>query len=628
MVLQAGDTTWLQVHTAESYCPGDPLGGHGGEATGGPDGSETWCFEANWPFGDSCGTNAPWNTPPGCLVHYDVRAQASQVDINYWHMDTYRTDQRTYCGDSALWCGSDSLWQGIPVECGTWINPPGYGDRWNCIAELELPGTFDVANGCTLFFDPRYDTECKYDYFYLELYDGSQWVKLALFNATSNNPGNECGTPGGGNPDFWGNTDTQRLVNCDWQTRSVGAEPAYKAEIDAGSYAYTTGPRFRWRFESDGAWSDADGSGNTDGAAFVDNVWVYGDDEQYTMDFESGLDANWSFPNPEGLIDQWHMVHDPDAPYEGGDGGDQTTCTLDSSIVYRGRPEGGYPTGVPWRNGWFYRLVTPVIPVTNTGCVVQYDQFMCANEITCDYTDTMVRFFNSTNNTWCPWINIDGFITYGGCFFWNFDSNENVTPFYGSSDDSMQFAWDLLDVSAPTDFCRGKHKGTEHIVDNISIGFFDGDATVFSAMYIDLLQDMFFTDLCFFNSGFDAYDQDTLNYYADEAEPYPHGNNLVVNVTDKDYVSAVEIFGSIDEGATWVSVSMTLWQAFDPQDPDLGGEYYGTLCMSDFGLTDWVPSTSCWYYVKCTDQLSNEAYFPGDADPIDPDHTGTVRGLL
>jgi hypothetical protein len=205
---------------------------------------------------------------------------------------------------------------GIPVECGTWINPPGYGDLWNCIAELELPGTFNVSNGCTVFFDPRYDTECKYDYFYLEMYDGSQWVELALFNATSNNPGGECGTPGGGNPDYWGNTDSNRLVNCDWQTRSVSGEPAFKAEIDPGTYSYTAGPRFRWRFESDGAWSDADGRGNTDGAAFVDNVWVYGDTEQYTMDFESGLDANWSFPDPDGLIDQWHMVYDPDPPYD------------------------------------------------------------------------------------------------------------------------------------------------------------------------------------------------------------------------------------------------------------------------------------------------------------------------
>ena len=96
-------------------------------------------------------------------------------------------------------------------------------------------------------------------------------------------------------------------------------------------------------------WSDQDGRGDTDGAAFIDNVWVWGDSERYAEDFETGtLDpAHWSLPNPDGVIDQWHMVHDTDPPYEGGDGGDRTTCTLDSSTAYRARPESGYPAAGP-----------------------------------------------------------------------------------------------------------------------------------------------------------------------------------------------------------------------------------------------------------------------------------------
>ena len=104
VILQAGETTWVQVHTDNSYCPGDPLGGHGGEGEGGPDGSETWCWEQNWPYGDSCGTNSPWDTR--CFWHYDIFSLPSQTGINFWHMDSYRCDQRTYCGDSALWCGT------------------------------------------------------------------------------------------------------------------------------------------------------------------------------------------------------------------------------------------------------------------------------------------------------------------------------------------------------------------------------------------------------------------------------------------------------------------------------------------------------------------------------------------
>ena len=621
IILGAGDTTWIEMHTSGIYCPGDPADGHGGEAKGGPDGTETWCFEQDWPDGDSCGTRAPWDVR--CFNHYDVRALPSQVGINYWHTSDYRTTQRSYCGDSCLWCGSGELWNGEPVECGTWVNAPGYGNQWNCIVELELPGTFDVANGCTLFFDPRYDTECKYDYFYVEFFDGTQWQTLASFNATSNNPGDECGDPSGGNPDYWGNTDTDRLSKCNWQTRSHVGEPAFVAEIDEATYSYTAGPKFRWRFESDSDWSDADGNINTDGAAFVDNVWVHGDYQHYIMDFESGLDPYWSFQNPDGVIDQWHMVHDPDPPYEGSDGGDRSTCRLDSSVVYRGRPEAGYPAGQPWRNGWFYRLVTPAFPILNTGCLIQYDQYVCTKENGCDYFDSQVRLYDSDSGTWCPWINLDGFVENGGCTFWDFDRNEDATPFYTASHDSVRFGFDLLDISKPGDFCRGKHTRTDHLIDNVSVGFFDGNATVFMTRDIDLMHDTYFTNLCGYNSQFSAYDPDTVNYYAYEAHPYPVYSQFIVEVTDKDNVQAVEILGSRDDGASWVALTMNMSEALDPQHPERGGTYYGTLCPTDFGISEWDTGTEVWYYVKCTDQLSNEAYFPVAADPGSSDHTGT-----
>jgi hypothetical protein len=51
VILQQKSPAWIPVHLNSSYCPGDPLGGHGGEATGGPLGFETWCFEH--PEGDS-----------------------------------------------------------------------------------------------------------------------------------------------------------------------------------------------------------------------------------------------------------------------------------------------------------------------------------------------------------------------------------------------------------------------------------------------------------------------------------------------------------------------------------------------------------------------------------------------
>jgi hypothetical protein len=489
-----------------------------------------------------------------------------------------------------------------------------------------LPGSFDVANGCTLYFDPRYDTECKYDYFYLDFYNGTEWVTLATFNASSNNPGAECGGASGGNPDYWGNTDSGQPNSADWQERSNPGYPAFSRVIPPDTLILTSGPEFRWRFSSDGAWSDADGRGDTDGAAFVDNVWVFGDAQRYFEDFETGiLDTNyWSLPDPDPVRDGWHLAHDPDPPYEGGDGGDVTSCTLDSSYVWRGRPEGGYTQ--PGKNQWYYRLMTPSVPIQNTGCVIQYDEFECTLDYTCDYTDTKVRFYDSDQAKWCPWTDIDGFIIPTGCFFWNFNSNEDVSVFYSATAESVQFGWELMDVSTPGDFCHGKHKSTELQVDNVSIGFYDAGATKFSARSIDMLHDTFFDNLCGFNSFFDAYNSDTVSHYSGPPYdvPIPRERQLYVSVTDLDLLQEVRLYGSIDKGSSWQSVAMQLDIPKDPGNPALGGDYYGTLCPDDFGLGTWDTGTEVWYYLRAEDQLSDYEYWPPEADPGHAYHTGKV----
>lgn len=347
----AGDTVWVRPHIDESICPGDPMNTRGGEATGGPGGAETWCFEGP----DSCGTNPPWDAL--CWDHVDVRTMPSPMGINYWHVDTYHCEDEDWLGDHCLWCGSMTTWtDGKPVECGTWEDAPGYGDDWNCVVQLELDHNFDIRDGCDLYFDTRYDTECKYDYLYVEFWDGVAWQRLATFNASSGNPGPECGAYMGGGPDYWGNTDVGQPHSARWQGRRYPDEPAFHEFIGDISYEIEEAPKFRWRFVSDGYWSDADGKGNTDGAAFIDNVIVDGDHgSRYEEDFEGGpgsLGSEWSFPDPDPFRQNWHMVEDPDPPYEGGDGGDRTTCMLNSSVVWRARPEQGFLSGDPARSGW------------------------------------------------------------------------------------------------------------------------------------------------------------------------------------------------------------------------------------------------------------------------------------
>jgi FlgD Ig-like domain len=621
ILFSAGDTTWLQVHNSDTYCPGDPNWGHGGEATGGPRPLETWCFEQG--PGDSCGENPPWDT--NCFKHIDVRALPSETNINYWHIDTYRTSQRTYCGSYALWCGSGALWQGQPVECGTWRNPPGYGKQWNCHVQLTLPSIFNVANGCTLYFDPRYDTECKYDYFYVDYWNGTTWKTLATFNATSNDPGGVCGAPSKPNPDYWGNSTVNRLVNCNWQNRANSSEPAFKGIITHTMLGtVVNAPMFRWRFTSDGGWDDQDGDGDTDGGAFLDNVWVRGDAEQFTEDFESGVlnPAYWSLPDPPGILDAWHIRHDPDPPYEGGDGGSRLTCHLDSSFVYRGRPEQGYH-----KNSWFYRLMTPRVAIQNTGALVQYDAFFCVKDVTCDYDNEEVRFHDTRYGRWCPWIDPSPYIIYCcGCFFPLYDINEDVSHCYGASADSMQFSWELLDTSSPGDVCQSKHTGTEYQVDNVSIGFYDAKRTDFITRGVDILHDSFLPQVDqAFNSFFDAYDTDSVNWYKHSGHVLPKTDQLYLDVGDDDGIATVQLKASIDKGATWVTRPMTLHIPTDPLHRSLGGKYYGDVRAGDFGFgTSWPVGTEVWYYVLVTDSLSHLAYMPARANPGHPAHDGTV----
>jgi hypothetical protein len=533
------------------------------------------------------------------------------------------------------------------VECNIWAKgkKPGYGNQWHCVLQRELAGV-TTESDVTLEFDPRYDLECKYDYFYVDYHDGTEWQQLALFNGSSNSDTQICGDPSKENPDWWGFGDTGQggpppgTFTADWVTRT-GPGPAFSIVIPAADIP--DDPKFRWRVTTDGAWSDADGRGNTDGAAQIDNVIVsvgakgvvYSEDFEdcgVTGDFDSLAARGWSLVNPDGVLQAWHQEHDPDRPYEGGDGDVQTTCTLDSSLVYRGRPAQGYAGGQPWRNEWFYRLKAPKVKIPEgqegTGCVVHFDEYMCALDYTCDYTNTHVRFYNTTYDKWCPWIDIDGYILYGGCFFWNFDDEEDVTKFYGDTADSMQFAWCLLDVSNEGDFCQGKHKWTDQIVDNVSIGFYDGTATQFQARGIDILQDSFHDSVCAFNSLFtpSTYETDSLDKYA--GPPYvptiPKDEQLYVTIGDKDRIQEVRLYGSIDGGQTWIYNDITANQEepIDPDDTALGGDYYGTLCPDDFGLTRWNKGTEVFYYVRVEDQIGNFEYWPNDADPNDPDHTG------
>jgi len=205
-----------------------------------------------------------------------------------------------------------------------------------------------------------------------------------------------------------------------------------------------------------------------------------------------------------------------------------------------------------------------------------------------------------------------------------------VMSFYGSDYDSVMLCWDLMDLSNPGDFCRGKHKSTDFLMDNLSVGFYDDSASVYRVRAIDLLQDTFHDSLPAHNSFFSAYDPDTVSYYS--GPPYtntlPREQQLYLSLTDKDEVTDVRLYGTLDRGDTWIDKALTLDRPVDQEHPEFGGDYYGTFLPADFGLTRWDKGTEVWYYVRCEDGTMNVCYFPAEADPSSPGHTGTKADCL
>ena len=636
------DTTWTEVYPATS-----PSGRAGHQLVYFPDSSHTVLF------GGYNGSDYLRDTWVWDGSNWEEKTPITRPSRRWGHGMTYDEARGVivmFGGENATgYLGDTWEWDGV---------------NWTLIPTLDSPDArilrcangleYDPVRGVTMLYGGETAVRRERDTWE---YDGSNWTEVLAVSA----PGRRYRHGLSYHPDLGGIVmfggageissydDTWLWDGSTWTELHPGMTSVSTMSF-AMTYDYSTGHlmlqggsfdgtdgrwptfellmgdplRLRWRLVSDGLASDADLL-NTDGGAWIDNIRVDNTNEVFTEDFETyPLDPErWSFPDPEGVLDAWYMVHDPDGPFEGGDGGYPLSCATDSSIVYRARPEVGFPSGEPWRNGWHYALVTPSIPIQNTGCAVQYDRYFCASEISCDRVTTEVRFHDTARGTWCPWIDVDGCVLEGGCSVWELDVTEDVSALYGAGSDSMQFAWTFIDQALEGDFCLGKHLGNDLHVDNVSVGFFDGYATQFSARQVDLLHDTFETGICGYNSYFDAYDPDTITYYSG-GTPLPWRQQFVFDAFERDGVATVEVLGSINGGGSWVSEAATLAEARDPGNPDLGGTYYGTLCPGDFSLGAWDEGTDVWYCARVTDDLAQVEYFPATADPMHPNHTGAA----
>jgi hypothetical protein len=210
-----------------------------------------------------------------------------------FHLDTYLAYEGTY----SWWCGE--------------INPnftggSGYGNSWD--QRLEIPPT-DLA-GATypiLTYAYRHDSEIDYDFTYVQAESNGVYVNLAR---------GYDGSSGG-----WHDLDTYGFT-------LLGYDDPLKA---------------RFRFLSDGVWSDEDGLYVSDGGAFhCDNLKVFDYYTGYVYFYDDGESGGLCVPSQVMFSgDWWHIVDRECSAYSGthswwcGDDADTSLIppSLDNSLI-------------------------------------------------------------------------------------------------------------------------------------------------------------------------------------------------------------------------------------------------------------------------------------------------------
>jgi hypothetical protein len=189
-------------------------------------------------------------------------------------------------GNQSLWCGAPASTE--PGFCG-YATLPGTGNNWNqFFTSVPFPRTGDVM----ISFLANWDTEPGQDLVYLLYRDkNDEWISILV------------------DPPF---ADYYSAQGSGLQVFTIpGAALADSVQI-------------RFKFISDGAWSDEDGLWNSDGAIIIDSLMI--SDALGIIDFQNfesepagalrTNDGHWSATTPEtygdfsGLFDGSMLVQD------------------------------------------------------------------------------------------------------------------------------------------------------------------------------------------------------------------------------------------------------------------------------------------------------------------------------
>ena len=218
-----------------------------------------------------------------CIVWYNFEPSSwqgfTQIDMTaqfgtWFHADDFAGLAGGEYGYLVPLEGAISIWCGArpgtdPYLCG-WYYAPGYGNNWNQMLKTR---EFAFTGALYLSYHGMFDSEIDYDYTHVEYDLGNEnWV-----NVTS------------------------------WDGEGVDTIVTHEILIPKAS------TKLRFHFTSDGAWSDEDGRGNTDGACVIDSITIYDSrTPDPLIDYED-FEAWAVMANNNGLLSLWEAW--PEDPY-------------------------------------------------------------------------------------------------------------------------------------------------------------------------------------------------------------------------------------------------------------------------------------------------------------------------
>ncbi len=315
-----------------------------------------------------------------------------------WHADTFNAAQLdpATVPNHAMWLGANY------PPCGGEVANPGYENNldesleWSrSVADPGLPTAVRVTARL------NHDMEEYYDRLTLEVMSAGGWAPVRSFDGSNRVGGAFIPV----------DVDAQFTVQPDAYQGAAGDEV-----------------RLRWRFVSDGGWSDADCLFDGEGAAQLDNVAVSFDQgggaaPQSFDDFEGAGPAGWtavssacSFARIWPRLDDAGLCAQNNTP--------QLAFIDDGSLC----PASDGTPGVTWTYGpggfvahcadplvyplsefWSPPLALPGGAVAHDGCELAFDAYSHGSSILTTTIRWAIRTSDDSGQTWSVWKN-EGFV--------------------------------------------------------------------------------------------------------------------------------------------------------------------------------------------------------------------------